>query len=69
MGAVYLEALDRRMEASGVFYVRFMDDWVVLAKTRWQIRRAVHFIRQTLNALKVDIHPDKTFVGRVSRGD
>ena len=68
MGAVYLESLDRRMEKSGLFYVRFMDDWVVLAKTRWHLRRAIHVIRQALDALKVDIHPDKTFVGRVSRG-
>ncbi len=45
-----------------------MDDWVALAKTRWQLRRAVMTARQVLNGLKVDIHPDKTFVGRVSKG-
>jgi len=48
--------------------IRFMDDWVALTKTRWQLRRAVKTARQVLNSLKVDIHPDKTFVGRVSRG-
>jgi len=36
--------------------------------SRWHLRRAIHVIRQALDALKVDIHPDKTFVERVSRG-
>jgi RNA-directed DNA polymerase len=67
MAAVYLEPLDSHMEASGVFYTRFMDDWVALTKTRWQLRRGIKTTREILNALKVDIHPDKTFVGRVSR--
>ena len=65
---IYLESLDRCMERSGLLYTRFMDDWVVLAKTRWQIRRAVAATRKILNSLKVDVHRDKTFVGRVSRG-
>jgi hypothetical protein len=34
MAALYLEPLDRRMEATGLFYARFMDDWVILAPTR-----------------------------------
>ena len=29
MGALYLDVLDRRTESTGLFYVRFMDDWVV----------------------------------------
>ena len=31
MGAFFLDELDRRMESTGLFYVRFMDDIVVLA--------------------------------------
>jgi retron-type reverse transcriptase len=37
MGAVFLDVLDKRMEATGLFYARFMDDWVVLAPTRWKL--------------------------------
>ncbi len=55
------------MEATGLFYARFMDDWVVLAPTRWKLRRAVRVINQILNDLCVEQHPDKTFVGRVER--
>jgi retron-type reverse transcriptase len=31
MAALYLEPLDRRLEATGLTYARFMDDWVILA--------------------------------------
>ena len=56
------------MDAMGVFYARFMDDWVVLAPTRWKLRVAISTVNQTLAALKVEQHPDKTFIGRISRG-
>ena len=68
MGALFLDVLDRRMEATGLCYVRFMDDWVILAPTRWKLRKAVRIVNQTLAELRVQQHPDKTFVGRVSRG-
>ncbi len=68
MGALYLQRLDERMESTGLFYARFMDDWVVLSPSRWKLRRAVRLMRQTLDELKVETHPDKTFVGRTDRG-
>jgi hypothetical protein len=45
-----------------------MDDWVILAPTRWKLRRAVKRVNEILNELNVEQHPDKTFVGRISRG-
>ncbi len=68
MGALFLDVLDRRMKATGLPYIRFMDDWVVLAPTRWKLRQAVRVVNQTLAELKVEQHPDKTFIGRISRG-
>ena len=68
MGALYLQQLDERMEATGLFYARFMDDWVILAPTRWKLRRAVRIVNETLAELRVEQHPDKTFVGRTCRG-
>jgi len=41
MGALFLDALDRAVEGTSLCYVRFMDDWVVLAPTRWKLRKAV----------------------------
>ncbi len=68
MAALYLKPLDQRMAATGLFYARFMDDWVLLAPSRWKLRRAVRCVNQTLAELKVQQAPDKTFIGRVSRG-
>ena len=68
MGALYLKPLDDKMAAMGCFYVRFMDDWVVLARTRWALRRAIKATHRVMGDLKVDLHPDKTFIGRVAKG-
>lgn len=68
IGALYLKPLDDKMAAMGCFYVRFMDDWVVLAKTRWALRRAIKATNRVLDALKVKKHPDKTVIGRLERG-
>ena len=56
------------MESTGLAYARFMDDWVILAPTRWKLREAIRLVNQTLAELHVEQHPDKTFIGRISRG-
>lgn len=68
LGALYLQALDQRLAALGLFYTRFRDDWVALAPTRWKLRQAIKTVNQTLNELKLSKHPDKTFIGRIERG-
>ena len=68
MGAFFLHELDRRMERTGLFYVRFMDDVLVLAPSRWKLRRAVKAVNAVLGALRLEKHPDKTFIGRIERG-
>ncbi len=56
------------MEQSGLFYVRFMDDILVLAPTRWKLRRAVKVVNEVLGSLRLEKHPDKTFIGRIEKG-
>jgi hypothetical protein len=68
MGALYLKPLDDRMAQLGVVYVRYMDDWVVLASSRWQLRRAIRAVRQQMARLRVMPHPDKTAMGRTAKG-
>ena len=68
MGALFLKPLDDRMAQLGCFYVRFMDDWVVLAPTRWKLRRAIRAVNEVMASLRVEKHPDKTFIGRIVRG-
>jgi hypothetical protein len=45
-----------------------MDDWVILAPTRWKLRGAVKAVQVLMGELKLVLHPDKTFIGRISRG-
>lgn len=68
MGALYLKPLDDRMAELGCFYVRYMDDWVILAPTRWKLRNAIKAVNGVMADLRVEKHPDKTFIGRISRG-
>jgi len=68
MAALYLRPLDEAMAKLDVFYIRYMDDWIILAKTRWQLKRAVKIVNQVLNDLKVEKHPDKTFIGPIKKG-
>ncbi len=68
MGAYFLHELDERMERTRLFYVRFMDDILVLAPTRWTLRRAVKAVNAVLGSLRLEKHPDKTFIGKIERG-
>ncbi len=56
------------MEESGVFYVRFVDDILVLSPTRWKLRKAVKGVNHVLGSLNLEKHSDKTFIGRIERG-
>jgi retron-type reverse transcriptase len=68
LGALFLGQIDERLAALGLFYARFMDDWVILAPSRWKLRKAIRTVNQGLAELKVSRHPDKTFIGRIERG-
>ena len=65
MGAFFLREVAEQLTAMGLFYVRFMDDIVVLTPTRWALRRAVRRLNQTFAALALQEHPDKTLIGRI----
>jgi RNA-directed DNA polymerase len=68
LGAFFLHELDRAMAQPGLFYVRFMDDILVLAPTCWKLRRAVRVVNEQLAALDLQKDLDKTFVGRIEKG-
>jgi hypothetical protein len=68
IGAFFLDDLDRRMTVTGLFYIRFMDDILVLAPTQWKLRRAIGTVNEILRSLGLEKHPDKTFIGRIGRG-
>ncbi|NEO81355.1 hypothetical protein [Moorena sp. SIO4G3] len=49
-------------------YIRYMDDWIILAPTRWKLRKAIKATNQVMTELKVIKHPEKTFIGRLASG-
>jgi hypothetical protein len=63
-----LKPLGDRMALLGLFYARFMDDWVILAPARWKLRHAIKAVNEMMFELQVAQHPDKTFIGRIVRG-
>lgn len=52
---------------SACFYICYMDDILVLATSRWRLRRAIKSVRQGLGHLGLELHPDKTSIGRIAR--
>jgi RNA-directed DNA polymerase len=68
LGAIALLPLDQAMQKLPVFYCRYMDDWIIIAKSRWQLRHAIKEMHCMLNLLGFDLHPDKTSIGHVERG-
>lgn len=78
MGALHLAEMDRwfgeemvrtkKNGRPGIYYARYMDDIVILAHTRWQLRRQVRALNGFFNEAGFSQHPDKTFTGRTERG-
>jgi hypothetical protein len=56
IGAFFLSELDAALEKLGLFHVRFMDDILVLAPTRWKLRKAVRLVNQVLASLRLSKH-------------
>jgi hypothetical protein len=68
LGAVMLTRLDKQITQEGVRYVRYMDAILVMAATRWKLRRAIAVVKHGLAVLGLRVHPDKTWVGRAEQG-
>jgi retron-type reverse transcriptase len=69
LGAIALIPLDKAMsKIKGIFYARFMDDWVVLTKSKTALRKVVKITHKVVNALKLQLHPAKNFIGKISHG-
>jgi RNA-directed DNA polymerase len=70
IGAFHLHALDVEMTTkhTGCFYIRYMDDILILAPSRWRLRRAIAGVKGHLSTLGLELHPDKTSMGSIARG-
>jgi len=68
LGAFYLYELDKAFEQDDCFYIRYMDDILILTKTRWQNRRAIAKFNAIISDLGLKQHPDKTSIGKIEKG-
>ena len=60
--------LNDRLAAKNLYYLRYMDDILVLTSSHGQLRRAVRTLHQIFSQLQLVQAPDKTFIGRIARG-
>jgi hypothetical protein len=51
-----------------VNYFRYMDDILILASTRWKLKKAIGVLNRTFNQLRLEKHPHKTDMGRIEKG-
>ncbi|WDZ51801.1 reverse transcriptase domain-containing protein [Acinetobacter vivianii] len=51
-----------------VFYVRYMDDFLLLTESRWALRHAIRQLHQFMQPEGFAMHPDKTQIGRLANG-
>ena len=72
LGGLYLTLLDRAMEGlcqkGWIRYQRFMDDYVIFAKTRHKLKAAIKRMVAVLETLKLTVHPDKRYIGKTEKG-
>lgn len=70
IGAFHLHDLDVAVttQHKGCFYIRYMDDILIMAPSHWRLRRAIATTNRHLSALGLEQHPDKTSIGPIARG-
>lgn len=68
IASFYLYELDKAMEKQSVYYRRYMDDIIVLAKSRWGLKRTIRCVNQHFELLELKQHPEKTQTGRIKAG-
>jgi len=72
LGRLFLTPLDRAMEdlcrKNWIRYQRFMDDYVIFAKTRNQLKGAIMRVSAVPDTMQLAFHPDKRYIGKTEKG-
>jgi len=67
LAELYLLELDNAFDSDkNIYYQRFCDDIITLAKTKWQQKRAVRKFKKILSRYKLTTRYQKTFAGKTS---
>ncbi|MHB1949462.1 MAG: reverse transcriptase domain-containing protein [Gammaproteobacteria bacterium] len=67
-GAIYLKPLDDAFDAMQVTYIRYMDDVIILCKTKKQLARCRRRLMNILQERKLKLSRKKTRMGPISTG-
>ena len=62
------EAMNRLWRRYGLFYLRYMDDFVIMAPTRHRLRRAIKEVHAVMGGLGLRLHATKRCIGKLSNG-
>lgn len=65
---IYLHPLDVAVTRGKFGYVRYADDFVILTKRRERSEEALALIQQELAPLKLQLHPEKTYIAALDEG-
>lgn len=69
MGALHLFDMDEHFSNQpNIHYARYMDDVIILAKSRWSLRKHTKRLMQWFGEYGFEAHPDKTQIGRTAKG-
>ncbi|EOC3345271.1 reverse transcriptase domain-containing protein [Escherichia coli] len=69
LGGSLLYHIDAEFNATeDIYYARYMDDFILLTRTRWRLRQSVVLLNEFLDWGGFKQHPDKTYIGKISRG-
>ena len=68
-GALYLKSLDQAFEnKENCLFLRYMDDVLILLKTKRQYQRAKKQVFEILRKLRLKVSPHKTWMGKLEKG-
>lgn len=69
LGGSLLYHIDAEFNATeDIYYARYMDDFILLTRTRWRLRQSVALLNEFLDWGGFKQHPDKTYIGKISHG-
>ena len=68
IASFYLYECDAHFEKKDLFYIRYMDDILIMTKSRWHLKRAIKQLKEIFTKLRLFCHPDKTTIGRIRKG-
>ena len=65
---IFLHAMDEELDARGIAWVRYADDFLLLCETREEAEAALEAVRGILERLGLSLSPEKTRIVHLEEG-